>query len=74
MFDSRFGYINEELNPEAPNVMHIDLNSCFATVEQQANPHLRGRPVGVTNRISPKCCMVALSYEAKFQQLHTQVF
>jgi DNA polymerase-4 len=67
MFDARFGYIHEKINNEAPNVMHIDLNSCFATVEQQANPHLRGRPVGVTNRISPQCCMVALSYEAKFR-------
>lgn len=67
MFDARFGYVHENLNTQDPNVMHIDLNSCFATVEQQANPHLRGRPLGVTNRISPHCCMVALSYEAKFR-------
>ena len=67
MFDARFGYVHENLNKQDPNVMHIDLNSCFATVEQQANPHLRGRPLGVTNRISPHCCMVALSYEAKFR-------
>lgn len=48
--------------------MHIDLNSCFATVEQQARPMLRGRPVGITNRRGEKArysCVVAASYEAK---------
>ena len=53
------------LNRERPQVMHIDLNSCFATVEQQARPLLRGRPLGITNRISPNCCMIAASIEAK---------
>lgn len=45
--------------------MHIDLNSCFATVEQQARPLLRGRPVGITNRLTKNACVVAASYEAK---------
>lgn len=53
------------LNPEKPLVMHIDLNSAFATAEQQAHPSLRGRPMGVTNRISKACCVIAASYEAK---------
>lgn len=55
----------DNLNCEEPNVMHIDLNSCFATVEQQARPSLRGRPLGITNRLSPHCCVIACSYEAK---------
>jgi DNA polymerase-4 len=56
------------LNRETPQVMHIDLNSCFATVEQQARPLLRGRPVGVTNRRVSEAkyaTIVAASYEAK---------
>lgn len=56
---------NLEPNREEPQIMHIDLNSAFATIEQQARPSLRGRPVGVTNRISYNCCVIAASYEAK---------
>ena len=49
-----------------PNdVIFIDLNSCFATIEQQARPMLRGRPVAITNRITPNACIIAASYEAK---------
>lgn len=46
-------------------IMHIDLNSAFATAEQQAHPSLRGKPIGVTNRLSRECCVIAASYEAK---------
>lgn len=53
------------LNTERPSVMWIDLNSAFATAEQQARPSLRGRPIGVTNRLSKECCVIAASYEAK---------
>ena len=54
-----------EINKEKPMVMHIDLNSAFATAEQQAHPSLRGKPMGVTNRLSKECCVIAASYEAK---------
>ncbi len=53
------------INSDEPQLMHIDLNSCFATVEQQARPRLRGKPIGVTNRKTPNACVVAASYEAK---------
>jgi DNA polymerase-4 len=54
-----------DINKEKPMVMHIDLNSAFATTEQQAHPSLRGKAMGVTNRISKECCVIAASYEAK---------
>src|SRR3990167_321227 len=53
------------LNDESPQILHIDLNSCFATVEQQARPLLRGRPLAVTNRLTVNACVIAASYEAK---------
>lgn len=55
------------LNQENPSVMWVDLNSAFATAEQQAHPTLRGKPVAVTNRISKECCIIAASYEAKWK-------
>lgn len=57
--------MNYRLNHEAAQIMHIDLNSAFASAEQQAWPALRGRPMGVTNRLSKECCVIAASYEAK---------
>lgn len=54
-----------DINKEKPMIMFIDLNSAFATAEQQAHPTLRGKPMGVTNRISKECCVIAASYEAK---------
>jgi DNA polymerase IV len=53
------------LNHNPPTIMHVDLNSCFATIEQQANPLLRGKPIVVAAYDSPKGCVVAPSIEAK---------
>ena len=52
-------------NPVEPRVMHIDLNSCFAIIEQQGNRLLRGRPVGVAAYDTPRGFVLAASYQAK---------
>lgn len=54
-----------EFNHERPLIMHIDLNSCFATVEQQARPMLRGKPVAIVNRRTENTAIITASYEAK---------
>ncbi len=56
---------NLPFNPKASSIMHIDLNSCFATIEQQANPSLRGKPIAVAAYSSPNGCVIAPSVEAK---------
>lgn len=52
-------------NAALPYIMHIDLNSCFAMIEQQANPLLRNRPVAVAAYDTPRGIILAASYEAK---------
>ena len=53
------------VNHNEPLVMHIDLNSCFASVEQQANRLLRGRPLVVAAYKAPNGCVLSPSIEAK---------
>jgi len=45
--------------------LFIDFNSYFASVEQQLNPALRGRPVGVVPVMADSSSCIAASYEAK---------
>lgn len=45
-------------------ILHADLNSFFATAEQQADPALRGKPVGVV-KAKGRSCIIAASVEAK---------
>jgi len=53
------------LNHNRPLVMHIDLNSCFATVCQQALVHLRGKPLVIAAYATANGCVLSPSIEAK---------
>ncbi len=45
-------------------ILHIDFDSFFASVEQQFNTNLRGKPIGVT-ATNGRTCIIASSREAK---------
>lgn len=51
--------------------LYLDLNSYFASVEQQLNPDLRGRPVVVAPVMTDSTSAIAASYEAKAYGIRT---
>jgi|JI10StandDraft_1071094.scaffolds.fasta_scaffold81678_3 DNA polymerase-4 len=53
------------------NWLYFDLNSYFATIEQQVDPLLRGKPVVVVPLLSNSTCAIAASYEAKLKGIKT---
>ncbi|WP_035346998.1 DNA polymerase Y family protein [Edaphobacter aggregans] len=52
-------------HPDRFSFMHIDLNSFFASVEQQLHPEYRGKPLAVVPTMADTTCCIAASYEAK---------
>lgn len=51
--------------PDRFGFLHIDLNSFFASVEQQLHPEFRERPTAVTATMADTGTIIAASYEAK---------
>src|SRR6202035_4433427 len=55
----------ESSQPDRFGFLHIDLNSFFASVEQQIHPEYRNRPLAVVPTMADTTCCIAASYEAK---------
>ena len=53
------------LNTAEPAVLVVDLNCAFASIEQQHEPALRGRPVAVAAYATPAATIVSSSREAR---------
>src|SRR6202046_1397896 len=51
--------------PDLFTFLHIDLNSFFASVEQQLHPEYRNKPTGVVPTMADTTSLIAASYEAK---------
>jgi DNA polymerase-4 len=51
--------------------LFLDMNSFFASCEQQVQPALRGRPVAVVPVMAATSCVIAASYEAKARGVRT---
>ncbi|MBI5613944.1 hypothetical protein HY947_03385 [Candidatus Gottesmanbacteria bacterium] len=57
--------MNDIFSPRPSTVLYVDINSCFATIEQQANPLIRGKPVVVAAYATGNGCILASSIESK---------
>jgi DNA polymerase IV len=57
--------VSTNVHPDRFNFLHIDLNSFFASVEQQLHEEYRGKPLAVVPTMADTTCCIAASYEAK---------
>lgn len=67
---SSFSKSDERQEPRV-RWLFLDLNSYFASVEQELRPELRNRPVAVVPVMADTTCCIAASYEAKAFKVKT---
>lgn len=58
-------------SPPMVDWLFLDLNSYFASVEQQECPDLRGEPIAIVPMPTDATCAIAASYEAKAYGIKT---
>jgi DNA polymerase IV len=63
--------VSTAFHPDRFIFLHIDLNSFFASVEQQLHPEYRGKPLAVVPTMADTTCCIAASYEAKAFKVKT---
>src|SRR5467141_4022187 len=61
----RVAPVNLGLNEAAPVTLVIDLNCAFASIEQQHDPKLRGRPLAIAAYATDAATIVSSSREAR---------
>lgn len=64
LFSFLFHYFRVKFTYVQKIILHIDFDSFFASCEQQFDPRLRGKPIGVT-ATNGRNCIIAASREAK---------
>lgn len=69
-----FNRTNLAVNTSEPRIMHIDLNSCFATLEQQLSFLQRGKPLVVAAYSGPGGCILSPSIESKKLGIKTGMY
>jgi DNA polymerase-4 len=60
-----------QAQPDLFAFLHIDLNSFFASVEQELHPEYRGKPTAVVGTMADTGTIIAASYEAKALKIKT---